>query len=72
MFPNTTAAFRLSPRSFARFIGEFLNAARNCPSSIARISRASVRASFPAIASRGANAGSRASVENLWFQGQTS
>ena len=29
-FPSTTAAFRRSPASFARFIGDFRNAALNC------------------------------------------
>ena len=29
MLPSTTAALRLSPRNFARFIGEPLNAAEN-------------------------------------------
>src|SRR5581483_11075716 len=29
MLPSTTAAFRFSPRSFARFIGDRLNAAVN-------------------------------------------
>jgi len=36
VFPSTTAAFRLNPRSFARFIGEHLNAAENSSCVIAR------------------------------------
>ena len=66
------AALRFSPRSFARFIGEPLNAVRKSSSLIARISRASVRASFPAITSRAANAGSFSSCANLTFHGHTS
>ena len=29
-FSSTTAAFRLSPANFARFIGDFRNEALNC------------------------------------------
>lgn len=49
MLPRTTAALRLRPQSLARFIGDLLNAAANSSCLIARISRASVRASLPAI-----------------------
>jgi hypothetical protein len=71
--PSTTAALRLSPRSFARFIGEFLNAAENCSCVIASRSRASVRASLPASASRASNGEScGSSLENLTFHGHTS
>ena len=51
---NCTAALRLIPRSFARFIGEFLKAGEISSCVITRIPRASVRASLPASASRGA------------------
>ena len=70
--PSTTAALRASPRRFARFIGEPLNAALNSGWSIDSSSRASVRASFVPNASRGANAGSRSSGANLTLNGQTS
>lgn len=46
------------PLQSARFIGEPLKAMRKLSSSIAIISRASARASFPLITSRAANAGS--------------
>lgn len=49
-------AFRRSPAGFARFIAEPLNAVRNASSLIARISVASVFASFPAITARASNA----------------
>ena len=54
-FPSTTDAFRCSPRSFARLIGEPLNAALNSTGDIASNSRASVRESFPATNARAAN-----------------
>lgn len=44
MFPNTTAAFRASPRRFARFIGELRNAALKSSWLSDSKSRASVRA----------------------------
>lgn len=69
---STDTALRFSPASFARFIGDLLNAARNASSSIAKISVESVRASFPVITSRASNAGSVASLENFTFQGHTS
>jgi hypothetical protein len=40
MLPNTTAALRFNPRSFARFIGEPLNARLNSSRVISRRSRA--------------------------------
>src|SRR5690606_20005802 len=70
--PNATAAFRLSPGSFARVIAEPLNAARYAISSIASTVRAIDRASRPANASRAANAGSSTARANFSFQGQTS
>ena len=70
--PRTTAALRFKPLSFARFIGEFLNASENSSCDIASSSRASVRASFPASASRGANGElSGSDVENRTFHGHT-
>ena len=39
--PTTTAAFRFNARGFARFIGEFLNAAEDSSCVIASTSRAS-------------------------------
>ncbi len=51
----TTAAFRLSPASFARFIGDFRNAVLNASWFSARMSVASVNASLPAMNSRAAN-----------------
>lgn len=56
--PCTTDALRFSPRSFARLIGEPLNAALNSSCDIGSSSRASVRASLPPSTSRVANAGS--------------
>ena len=47
-FPSTTAAFRLSPANFARFIGDFRNAVLKASWSTASMSLASVAASFPA------------------------
>jgi hypothetical protein len=64
-------AFRLSPVSFARFIGEPLNAARNASALMARISVANVRPSLSAIAGLGWNFGSFTSRANFTFQGQT-
>jgi hypothetical protein len=70
--PNTTAAFRFIPRSFARFIGEPLNAALNSGCVMPNSSRASVRASFVPNAGRGANGEpSGSSWANRWFHGQT-
>ena len=71
--PSTTAALRWSPRSFARFIGEPLNFSLNSSCVIATSSRASVRASFPAIAPRAANGlPSGSARENFSFHGHTS
>ena len=71
--PSTTAALRFSPLNLARFIGDFRNTARKPSSSCARRSRASVRASFPAMNSRGANGESSANAcENFTFHGHTS
>ncbi|HEY0779766.1 MAG TPA: hypothetical protein VGD56_17495 [Gemmatirosa sp.] len=70
--PNTTAAFRLSPRSVARFIGDPLNTAENSARDMPNSSRASVRASLPASASRGANGDSSGNPRaNRTFHGQT-
>jgi len=49
LFASTTAALRCSPASFARFTGDFRNAALNSSCDIATNSVASVRASFPAL-----------------------
>jgi hypothetical protein len=70
--PSTTAAFRCSPRSFARFIGLPLNAALNSACVIASRSRASVRASLPARNSRGANSSTVFSLAYRTFHGHTS
>ena len=73
MLSSTTAAFRFNPASLARFIGERLNLSLNSSCVIATISRASARASFPAIASRAANGLPAGSArENFSFHGQTS
>ena len=72
MLPSTTVALRFKPRSFARFIGDRRNAAAKSSCDIARISCATVLASFPAIASRDANACSFSSWANLMLYGQTS
>ena len=73
MFPSTTVAFRCNPRNFARFIGERLNFSLNSSCVIATSSRASVRASFPAIASLAANGlPSGSARENFSFHGHTS
>ena len=69
----TTPEFRPSPASFARFIGDFRNAALNASWSSARMSRASVAASLPARNARGANGDlSRNSRANFTFHGYTS
>ena len=71
--PNTTAASRFNPRSFARFIGEPLNAALNSAGYMPNSSRASWRASLPPNASRAAYGESLGSaLANLTFHGQTS
>jgi hypothetical protein len=73
MLSNTTAAFLCSPRNLARFIGDRLNFALNSSCVIAKISRASVLASFPAIASLAANGlPSGSARENFSFHGHTS
>ncbi len=67
---STTAAFRCNPRNFARFIGDFRNAALNCSWFNARMSVASVAASFPAMNCRARNGESSAnSCENFTFHG---
>ena len=72
-FPSTTDAFRCNPRSFARVIGEPLNAALNSACDIASSSRESVTASFPATNSRAENGDPAASsCENFTFHGHTS
>lgn len=71
--PSTTAAFRLSPRSLARFIGDPRNAAENSSCDMPNRSSASVRASLPAMNCLGANGDpSGSAVENLWVYGHTS
>lgn len=71
--PSTTAALRFNPRSFARFIGEPLNAAVNSARDMATSSRDIVGASRPATAARGANGESVESPDaNLWLYGHTS
>ncbi len=73
MLPSTMAELRFRPRSFARFIGDRLNAVVNFSCDMARISRASVRASSPAITSLAANGEpSAGSLANLMLYGQTS
>jgi len=54
-FSSTTAVVRCNPRNVARFIGDFRNAALNASWFSARMSVASVNASFPAMNSRAAN-----------------
>ena len=72
-FARTVRALRCSPASFARFIGDLPNAARNPSSSSASRSRANVAASFPAMNSRGANGDpSRSSRANFTFHGHIS
>ena len=66
-----TAAFRFSPHSFARFIGEPLNAALNSGCVMPNSSRASVRASFVPNSSRGAYGESSARA-NRTIHGHTS
>jgi hypothetical protein len=70
---STTPASRVSPASFARFIGDCGNVALNACWSSARMSVASVTASFPAMNSRARNGESSASsTENFMFHGHTS
>ncbi len=72
MLVSTTAALRLSPARFARFIGDFRNAALNASWSSARMSRASVITSFPSRNGRALNGEPSAnSCENFTFHGQT-
>ncbi|HEU4629136.1 MAG TPA: recombinase family protein [Gemmatimonadaceae bacterium] len=70
--PSTTAALRLSPRNFARFMGDPLKAAENSGCDMDSSSSASDLASLPASAERAANDGSDSSRANLWLYGQTS
>jgi len=71
-FPSATDALRFRPRSFARFIGEPVNAALNFACDIASSSCASVRASFPAMNARAVNGDPAANCcENFPFHGQT-
>ena len=65
--------FRFSPRSFARFIGDLLNAREHSSCDIASSARASVRASRPAGAAPGANGESALDDDaKRTFQGHTS
>lgn len=70
--PSTTAELRLSPRNFARFIGDPLNAAENSDCDIASRVRERALASLSDSTGRGANDGSDSSFANLWLYGQTS
>ena len=71
-FASTAAAFRRDLASFARLIGDFRNAALNTFWSSARMSRASVTASFAAMNSRARNGESSGNVgENFTFHGHT-
>lgn len=73
MLSSAIAALRLSPRRFARFIGDPLNVALNCSSVMTSSSSASARASFPAIAALGAKGESVGSDRaNFTFHGHTS
>lgn len=65
-------ALRFNPRSFARFIGEPLNAILKYSSDIANRSRASVRAFLSAIAARGQNASSPSGSADFSSHGHTS
>ena len=70
-FSSTTNAFLRTPASFARFIGDFRNVALNASWSSAKMSVASVTASFLAMNSRARNGESSASsCENFTFHGQ--
>ena len=70
-FSSTTTAFRLSPTNLARFMGDFRNVALNASWSSARMSVASVTASFLAMNARARNGESSASsCENFTFHGQ--
>nr|WP_230981081.1 hypothetical protein [Gemmatimonas groenlandica] len=70
--PSTTAALRFSPRSFARFIGDPLNAAEYSERESDSIHSAIDRASFPSSDLRDANASSVTGFENLPLYGHTS
>lgn len=73
MLSSAIVAFRLSPDSFARFIGDPLNVVLNCSSVMTSSSSASARAFFPAIAGRGAKGESVGSARaNFTFHGHTS
>jgi hypothetical protein len=73
MLPSTTAALRASPRRFARFMGDPLNAAENSGCDIDSSECASERASLPESASLGAyGEPSGSSSENLRLYGHTS
>lgn len=69
--PSTTAALRFSPRNLARFMGERVNADENSAGDIASSVRARGMADMPDNTERGKNAGSEASLPNLWLYGQT-
>jgi hypothetical protein len=71
LFSSTTAALRCNRASFARFIGDFRNAALNVSISSARMSVARVIKSFRAMNSRARNGDPSAkSCENFTFHGQ--
>ena len=71
--PSTTAALRFNPAQLRALHRRPLNAALNSSCVIASSSRASVRASLPAIASRAANGLPAGSArENFSFHGHTS
>ena len=72
VLPSTTAALRFNPRSFARFIGEPLNAAEYSSRDIDSNHRAVARESCPSSDFREENASSVRDFENLPLYGQTS
>lgn len=69
---NATAALRASPRRFALFMGEPLNAALKSSCVIASTSRGMARESFDASTSRGRNSATFSASANFTFQGHTS
>ncbi len=70
--PEHHRALHLSPRNFARFIGESLKATRNSSDVITRSACAKARASLPASSARDANSGRWFGRANFTFHGHTS
>src|SRR3954470_21558117 len=71
-FPSATAALRLRPRNFARFIAEPLNVTVYSSGVISSRALASLAVSLVSSSGRARNASSRGWRANFTFHGQTS